>query len=399
MIRHTMRERLISFLKQNPSFVRALWRIARILLRIWGWFVPVKKKTMLFCSFGGRKFDDSPKAIYDEVCRRKEFNDWRLIWAFINPESHNIPRGEKIKVDTPSFFRALLYSRVWVSNSGMDRGIEFMSNRHVRVETWHGAPLKKIGGEENQNSLGPNPSTYHGKLDAETIRCAQSEYDREIFERINYADKSAILLCDLPRNDGLLKYTLEQIEIIKKNIRIGSGKKVILYAPTYREYLVDEHRDTYMAPPIHLEKWEKELGSDYILLVRAHYAVTKALNIQESDFVKDVSGYPFINDLYIISDLLISDYSSSFIDYSILDRPMLCYAYDLEEYKEKRGLYIDLDRELPCEIDYNETSLLNHIQTLDFSHSSERTKAFHQKYAPYAGNASKVVVDEVLKRL
>jgi CDP-glycerol glycerophosphotransferase len=315
----------------------------------------------------------------------------------VDPEKHDIPRGDKIKVDTMLFFKTLLGSKVWVSNSGMDRGIDLMRQCNVRVETWHGAPIKKIGGEENQNSLGSNPSTYRGKLDADTIRCAQSEYDREIFARINHADKSAILLCDLPRNDGLLRYTTDAS--IKRKIGIDSCKKVILYAPTYREYLIDDHHDTYMAPPIHIEKWEKELGDEYVLLIRAHYAVTAALNIQESDFVKEVSAYPFINDLYIIADLLISDYSSSFIDFSILDRPMLCYAYDLEEYQEKRGLYIDLAKELPCEIDDDEVSLLNHIQSLDSHACSNKTKMFHKKYAPYAGNASKAVVDVVLKKL
>lgn len=394
-----MRERLISFLKANPLFVRIIWDLARLFLRVWGWFVPVHQKTMVFCSFGGRKYDDSPKAIYEEVCSRHEFDDWKLIWAFVDPDKHDIPRGDKIKVDTPHFFKTLLSSKVWISNSGMDRGIDLMRKCNIRVETWHGAPLKKIGGEENQNSFGSNPQSYHGKLDADTIRCAQSEFDREIFARINHAERSAILLCDLPRNDGLFKYSANAISEIKNKIGISKDKKVILYAPTYREYLVNEHNETFIVPPVDLAKWEKELGDTYVLLMRAHYAVTSALKIQESDFVKDVSSYPYINDLYIVSDILLSDYSSAYFDYSILDRPMLCFAYDLAEYKEKRGLYLELEEALPCEIDYHEDSLLSHIKALDYSNASERTKAFHQKYAPYAGHASKAVVDEVIKRL
>lgn len=394
-----MRDRLICFFKKNPQLVKIVWNIARYIMTLWGYCVPIQKKTMIFCSFGGRKFDDSPKAIFEEVCNRHEFDDWRLIWAFVEPDKHNIPRGEKVKVDTPAFFKSLLYSKVWVSNSGMDRGIELKRKNIIRVETWHGTPLKKIGGEENQNSLGGNPNNYHGKLDADTIRCAQSEYDRDIFARINHAKKSSILLCDLPRNDGLLRFSQRDVSIIKEEIGIDENKKVILYAPTYREYLVDKNNETFIAPPINLGKWKKELGGDYVLLVRAHYAVTSALHIKESSFVKDVSSYPFINDLYVISDILLSDYSSSYIDYSILDRPMLCFAYDLEEYEEKRGLYIDLKKELPCDVDFDEDSLLHHIKTLDYITGSERTKAFHHKYAPYAGNASKVVVDEILSKL
>ena len=176
-------------------------------------------------------------------------------------------------------------------------------------------------------------------------------------------------------------------------------KKVILYMPTYREYLVDEDFKTYLAPPIDLKKWQEELKSDYVLLIRAHYAVNAALEINENGFVMDVSDYPYINDLYVVSDILISDYSSSFIDYSILNKPMLCFAYDLEEYESKRGLYMKLDEVLPCIIDRDEDSLLKHIKTLDYFKASEETKAFHNKFAPYAGHASERIVDEIVSRL
>lgn len=393
------RDRIISFFKANPSVVRLVWRCARCFLRIWGWFVPVQKQTMIFCSFGGRKFDDSPKAIYEEVCRRNEFDGWRLIWAFIEPEKHSIPRGEKLKVDTMLFFKALLQSKVWISNSGMDRGIGLKRKCTIRVETWHGTPLKKIGGEEHQNSLGKSPNSYKGKKDCDTIRCAQSEFDREIFSRINHAEKSAILLSDLPRNDSLLSYTEEMIRDMKNRLGITDKKKVILYMPTYREYLIDKKGNNFISPPLNFDVWKRYLGKDYVLLIRAHYAVTAALKISESDFLKDVSAYPFINDLYAVSDILLSDYSSAYFDYAILDRPMLCYAYDIKEYQQKRGLYLDLESTLPCVIDYDENSLLRHIIQLDYAEAIARTREFHHKFAPYAGHASKIVVDELLKRL
>ena len=128
-----MRERVILFLKNHPSIVKLAWDIARLVMMVWGWFVPVREKTMIFCSFGGRSFNDSPKALYDEICKKTEFDGWRLIWAFVNPDSFIIPRGDKVKVDTLAFFKALLYSRVWVSNSGMDRGIETRRKNNIKV--------------------------------------------------------------------------------------------------------------------------------------------------------------------------------------------------------------------------------------------------------------------------
>lgn len=392
-----MRKFIIYILKQCPILLRIFWKMARIGLKAWGIFVPVQPKTVLFASFGGRKFDDSPRAIYEEMCRRPEFADWKFIWAFVDPMQYEIPRGEKIRVDTIAFFKALLTSRVWVSNSGMDRGIGLKRNGTIKVETWHGTPLKKIGTDSHENAIGGTKKKT-GPLDEKTIRCAQSEYDRDIFARLFHATKDSFLLCDLPRNDGLLRYTEESCRAIRQQLGIPEGKKVILYTPTYREYLINEDHDTYLAPPMDLKKWEEKLGNQYVFLVRAHYAVSRALNLVENEFVKDVSNYSLLNDLYAIADTMISDYSSTFFDYAILGRPMFCFAYDRQEYEEKRGLYLDLDHELPCRVDVNEDELLCDIQNIDMTKASEQARAFCKKYAPYAGNASKCVVDAILQR-
>ena len=394
-----MRKFIIQYLKEHPCLIMKLWHMSRYLLRVWAWFIPVQKKTVLFNSLGGRNFSDSPKAIYEEMLRREEFNGWRFIWAFVDPEKFEVPFGEKVKIDTYAFFKALLYSHIWVGNSDCDRGIGLRLDRNIRIETWHGTPLKKIGGEEHTETFAVKPEEYKGPIDSTTIRCAQSEYDREIFARIFHATKESFLLSDLPRNDELLNYTEEKILELKSKIGIQTGKKVILYTPTYREYLIDENRDTYIAPPINLNKWKSKLGDKYIVLIRAHYAVSASLRVSDNDFMKDVSSYPSINDLYAISDMMISDYSSTYFDYSILNRPMFCFAYDLEEYEEKRGLYLDLSKELPCDVDKNEDDLLKHILSVDYEKACQRTKAFHQKYSPYAGNASTRVVDEILIRL
>ena len=390
---------IINYLRQHPVILQLFWKVAKIVLVLLSKICRIKEKNILFASFGGRNFNDSPKALYDEICKRKDFDDWKLIWAFVEPNEHEIPRGKKIKIDTLPFFKALLTSHVWISNSGMDRGISYTDDRIIKIETWHGTPLKKIEGEENQNSLGGKPKEYKGRLDDKTIRCAQSEYDKEIFARIFHATKESFLLCDLPRNDDLLRYTENDCEKIKTNLEISRNKKVILYAPTYREYLIDEHNSIYIAPPININKWKTLIGNEYVLLIRAHYAVSKSLNLHDDDFVKDVSGYKSLNDLYAIADLMISDYSSTFFDYSILKRPMLCFAYDKEEYEEKRGLYLNLEETLPCPIDKNEDKILNHILNLDYSKASKATELFKNKFVPHSGHASKVVVDELIKRI
>lgn len=393
-----MHSKIIAFLKKNPSVLRFCWIFAKLVLQTIYVFIPKHRNQILFASFGGRQFNDSPKAIYDEICKREAFKHWELVWTFVEPNLIDIPRGKKIKMDSPAFFWALLQSRVWVSNSGMDRDIFLNLKNVIKIETWHGTPLKKICGDEHQNTMG-GKREIKGKPDNKTIRCAQSEFDQKLFQRLFHATKESILLCDLPRNDELLTYTKTKKQFVREKLNIDNEKKVILYTPTYREYLWDANGNNLIAPPIHFEKWKRSLGANYVLLFRAHYAIGTVLNIENNDFVIDVSSYPNLNDLYVISDMMISDYSSCFFDYSILDRPMFCFAYDLNEYQEKRGLYFDLEETLPCKIHLTEDSLLSDIESIDMLKAIEATKLFHHKFAPFAGRASETIVNEILRRI
>lgn len=390
-----MRLRIINFLKRHSGLLIFLRGVVRFFLRI-TYLFPLRKKTAIFASFGGRKFDDSPRAIYEELCTREEFKDWKFIWAFVEPDKFTLPRGQKVKIDSFRFFVKLFTSRVWVSNSGMDRGLELRNPRIVRIETWHGTPLKKICGEEHTNAVQKKPS---GKKDAKAIRCAQSEYDREILSRVLHATKESFLLCDLPRNDSLLRYTHKDRLAVRRKLGIADDRRIIFYMPTYREYLVNEKKEHYLAPPIELGRWQAQLGGEYVLLVRAHYAVSTALDLQENDFVRDVSDYEHLNDLYAVADILISDYSSAFIDGAICGMPMLCFAYDLEEYCEKRGLYLELAQTLPCEICRNEDEVLAQIAGMDVQAAREKTAAFARKFVPHAGHATETVVAEMKRRL
>lgn len=391
-----MRKRILDFLKLHNGILQIIYLVGHLVLRFIGMFCPIKNKQIIFASYGGKKFDDSPKVIYNAICKDKYFENWELIWAFVNPDDFSLIRGKKVKIDTLTFFIKLLSSKVWISNSGMDRNLGLCKKDTISIETWHGTPIKKIGADQQEgNSVAVrwNYTAYP------CIRCAQSQYDLEIFERVMNAKKEEFLLCDLPRNDILANYNQKDIQSICKKLNIPKGKKVLLYMPTYREYLIDKNNACYIAPPITLSKWEEKLSDKYILLFRAHYEVTKIMDLTENEFVKDVSNYPDVNDLYLISDILISDYSSAFFDYSILGRPMLCFAYDLEEYSKKRGLYLNLEKELPCSIDRTEEMLINKIISLNYEKCCKKTKKFHEKYTSHAGNATNTIIERLKVRL
>jgi len=231
------------------------------------------------------------------------------------------------------------------------------------------------------------------------IMTSQSKYEADIFSRVFNIERERFLLCGLPRNDSLAISTEETKYIMKKKIGLPLDKKVILYAPTFREYERDNKYNVVLAPPIDFDKWKKKIGDDYVVLFRAHYEVVKVLNVKAGDgFIFNVSDYPVLNDLMIASDMLISDYSSIYFDYSILDRPMICYAYDYEKYVDKRGLYFDIREELLGGA-ITEDELLDLIRKLPYEKAMNLVRSFRSTYVQSYGNATGASLDIIYKNI
>lgn len=386
-----MRSKIVNILKTNSFLYDLYFTLGSFLLKILGLLVKSDDKLILFVSFGGKGYDDSPRVIYEKMIQMEDFNDYKFYWAFINPEKYNILKGSKIKIDTLRYFIIAQKAKVWITNSAIERGLKFKKKTTFYINTWHGTPIKKIGKEGNNVNV---KSGFGSKnISSENIFLAQSTYDAHIFSRVFNIGIENIKCYDLPRNDELVKDNQELRQKIRDDLKIPQEKKVILYAPTYREFQRDKNNSCVLKPPIDFEKWYRLLGDDYIVLVRAHYEVVDVLGIHETDFVKNVSTYGNLNELMIISDILISDYSSIFVDYSILSKPMFCFAYDLDEYREKRGIYIDLEQELPGTVHQDENSLLQDILFFDKKKMEDEVKIFKNKYAPVAGNATNKVIE------
>ncbi len=392
-----MKEKLKGFIKGHPGIMDSLYFIMQKVVLFIGVFIPVKSNSMIFVSLSGRNFDDSPKAIYDEVCSRKEFNEWELIWAFKGPNEIDIPRGKKIKFGDLHYWFTLLSTKVWIDNGGIDSGLNLNRKRNIIVRTWHGSAIKYA---EEKNNPVLQKFRHHQKIDNRSIRCAQNDLDIRIYTEYFRASADCFLKCGLPRNDCLLQYSKSEINAIRDKLEIPTDKKIILYMPTWRDYIKDEGRKLSEHPPINIERWREQLGKEYVFLFRGHYSFAKALKLADSDFVKNVSEFQPLSDLYAIADIMISDYSSAFYDFSALCRPIRCYAYDFEEYNAERGLSIDLEKELPCQVSRTEKDLLESIVNMDLSEDCKKTEKFKKKYMKYfKGNASSTVVDEICNRL
>lgn len=394
-----MKKKIKGLIKSNAVVMNAFYFAAKWGLTFTGLFIPINPKSMIFVSFSGRNYDDSPKALYEEICNRETFNDWDLTWAFKEPELHNIPRGKKIKFGTWQYWIKLLGTKVWIDNGGIDLGLDLNRKKNLLVKTWHGTFLKKGYGNENTGAI---LSIYrkHQKVDKRSIRCIQTEYELENCSKSLKAAPETFMKCGYPRNDVLLKYTEEQKKAIRKRIGIPSDKKVLLYMPTFRNYLVGSNHEFVLKPPIDLSKWKNKLEDEYVLLMRTHYMIAESLDLKEDGFIYNACDYQPLSDLYSVADILITDYSSAMFDYALLEKPIRCFGYDYEEYIEKSGLICDLATILPYPMAKTEDELLKSIESMDYDEDCKRTKRFREQFAEYfKGSASKEMVDEIEKRL
>lgn len=380
-----MKQRLVYLLKHN-KVIQKIYKLGMSLVfRFLGLFVSTDSNLVLFSSFMGSKFNDSPKAIYDYIVSHPEYSRYKCVWAFERPEDY--PELNTVKIDTLKYFVICLKAGYWVTNTNIERGLTFKKKNTVYLNTWHGIALKKIGNDC------PGRKDYNFKT--VDYLCVSGKHDETVFKSAFNAYEKSYLRCGMPRNDGLWNATEEQRTDYREKLNVPQGKKVILYAPTWRDS-VDGGRSYQITPPIDFDRWKNELGEDYVVFFRAHHITTKVLNIQFDDFVRDASSYPEVNELMIASDLLITDYSAIAFDYSILCKPILCYAYDYDTYLAERGTYFEIDERYPNSSHRTETELLEAVVSLDYDREKNKTEIFRDSFLQYNERATEICVRALL---
>lgn len=386
-----MKQKLVNFLKYNKVAYAVYFRLMSFCMNVLKLFVRTDDKLILFNSFAGRKYDDSPKAIYEAMKADPRFRDYKLVWAFHQPEKFDVPH--KIKTDGMTYFKTALAAHVWVTNSSVERGLDFTGKHTLYFNTWHGTPLKKMGSD-----IGEGNTSFRNKGENHfDIMMSQSRFETDVFSRSFGIPKERFQEAGLPRNDILANYTAKQRQAIRSKLKIKEEQIVLLYAPTFREYDKDENLGVVMAPPMDLEKWQRELGDKYVLLMRAHYEVSKVMKIEDDEFVRNMTDHPDLNDLYIAADILISDYSSVFFDYSITGKPMLHFCYDYDKYSSKRGMYFDIREKISGGA--TEDEVIDLVKNIDVTVESRKTISFRGEFVNFYGDAAKAAVDCIAERI
>lgn len=397
-------KKIKDFLRQCMLlYKRFLYEIAKMLEK-------PDEKTVVFEAFQGRTVACNPKALYEEMKSNEKYKDYKLIWSLRNTERDdlNAENTSVVKFESFQYYRALARAKYWIFNSNLRPFLKPGKNQ-VFVQTWHGTPLKKIGCdvERTGNALtkfSQINDIYTRESKKITYMISPSQYCTEKFisafrlRDVNKEDK--VLTTGYPRNDYLFQATDEDCDKIKRKLDIPKGKKVILYAPTFRDNKYSAAKGFELANYINFDLARKSLGEEYVILFRAHYFISQRLDVsQYKGFVYDVSNVEDINTLYVISDILVTDYSSVFFDYANLKRPIVFFMADYSEYKNNlRDFYFDIEQ-LPGPVVRRQEKLFEYMK--EFSKDfvpDEKYKSFHEKYNYLDGPCtSKKVLDMIIE--
>ena len=372
----------------------------------------VDDKTIFFEVYDGRNYTCSPKAIYEKMLTMKKFKDFKFIWAFNDPSKHDVMKDKRlviVKTNTKDYYKYISSSKYWIVNSIMDECITKKKGQ-VYVQCWHGTPLKRLRYDIEVNGAVLNTiEEIRKRNDRDASKfdyfISPSKYCTEkftsAFNLIALGKKDIIIEEGYPRNDSLFNRNKKDVDKIKDKLGIPKDKKIICYLPTFRD---NQHTSgvgyTYNLA-IDFDSLKKRFGKDYVILFKPHYFIANKIDLSKyKNFVYNVANYDEINDIYLASDLLITDYSSVFFDYANLNRPVMFYMYDFDDYKNNlRDFYISLD-ELPGPITKTQKELEKYISNIDKSNSEYKTKykKFNDKYTYLDdGNASERVIRVVFK--
>lgn len=361
--------------------------------------LPIKENYVLCESFFGKSYSDSPKYIYEYLCKNYP-GKYKFIWV-MNKKT-KIPY-HPIQVKRFSI-RYCYYMAVCKYNIFNVRQPEWVRKRkgNIFLETWHGTPLKKLVFDQEE-VMGASPlykAQFYKQSRVWDYLISANHFSTKAFQSAFLFDKE-ILEYGYPRNDILYSPDKDEIAAqIRKKLNIPEGKKTILYAPTWRD---DEYygRGEYkFALKLDLRLLKRELGDDYVVLLRTHYFIADSLDVTGlEDFAINVSKYNDISELYLISDLLITDYSSVFFDFANLKRPILFYTYDLDKYRDMiRGFYLDIEKDVPGPLLYTNEEVVDAIKNIDAisAEYQEIYDSFYEKFCSLEdGHAAEKVAKKV----
>lgn len=345
---------------------------------------PLKNKKIVFCESTNSKFTGNCRSINENI---KLENYYFYLVELNKKENYKFIKNYNF-YNLKSIYH-LATAKYWFADTGF---LSFLPKRknQKNIQLWHGAGAFKKFGFSELNSKGIRyKKNQYKSIDLLTV---SSDKVIDIYQEAFGIEKNKIKNLGIPRADIFFKED-EKLKIKEKFFNEYpelKNKKIIMYAPTFRD---NDKGNFKLKLDIKLmkEKLEK-LG--YILLLRLHPSIKKDDISVDNIFSYDFSKYEQVSDLLIVSDILISDYSSIIFEFSIMKKPILFYSYDVEEYIKDRGFYYNYYEFIPNKINYTTEEVINSIINKEWD--LERIEKFARYFFnPFDGNSTERVLKEV----
>ncbi len=362
------------------------------------------ENAVLFRTYYGESTTCNALAIHQELYRRN--NKLKLYWS-VKDSSVLLPEGAIPVIENSKAWYEMYSTAKYIIDNTHQPDFFEKKQGQVIIATFHGYPFKKSGipywnAEGFSRKRIESFLKRHNQWD---YLLSPAPYATPILAEVFPSTTAKMLEIGYPRND--IFFSKEKAEIRKKvrfNLGIDDRKKVILYAPTYRDNLAQDEFRARMIDYLDIELLLEELGDNYVVLVRGHMInarMNENIDIDSTGKIIDVTKYPEISDLCLASDIGILDYSSLRFDYILTGNPMIFFVPDLDSYLSHiRGSLVPYTETAPGPFVKDTKNVAYWIKNIDKLNKkyNKKRKTFISKYMPLEdGKSSQRFVDEVFK--
>jgi CDP-glycerol glycerophosphotransferase len=362
----------------------------RIVLHIF-WIFPIKQNRIFFVSYAGKQYSCNPKYIFE--CLYKKFkNKYDYIWYLDNrldiPDPYSNIKILRKKHSISYIFYSLT-ANFYIHNGSISTYLP-LRKRQIVINTWHGGGAYKRIGIVNAGKTYNLSWKFISRIVAKELTFFISSCERftNIISSYLSIDKNKILPIGMPRNDILFTPQFELCRKTREELGINQECSILLYAPTFRGTVKTAQADLSMDILRIRTTLSNKFGKDFVCLYRLHYSITRDFH---SAGGINVSSYQDMQELLCISDVLITDYSSSMWDFSLAYKPCFIYAPDLSQYKSERDFYTPIE-EWPFPLAETNDELVLNILSFSENIYREKIKKHHHDLGSYErGNATEQI--------
>ena len=349
-------------------------------------------------NFSGKRYGDNTKAVYEYL--RSKGEGIRLVWVVKKPCRYPLPRGiEGICRDNVfSFAYHYATAKVWIDTHVLPASVRKRKGQ-MFIETWHGGlGIKRIFNQRNDSSeiVGELADVRHMDRLADLFISNSDHLSRVYREALGY--EGPIWKCGYPKNDRLLGDPTDARERVRRELGLPRDARILVYAPTFRGPETTGDPCDVAAAEV-LRALIDRFGGQWYFLIRLH-PIAKRDGLGAfpwGDTVRDVTDYPDFQELVLGCDAFLSDYSSGIFDAALLQKPCFVYAKDFEDYKNRNGVYYELE-ELPFPCAFTNEGLAENIRRYDREQFLQKWSAFAERTGLHETGRASEEVGELIVR-